>query len=256
MNTLINEDCHVALKSLKDSSVDMVLTDPPYNTTKNKYEALLNWDLIWAELNRVCKPKAPIVLFGQMPFSAMLINSNINGYKHYWVWQKNLAGNFAVAKYQPLSVTEDIHVFNLDDEEFAAEHIYVFSKDGKSINYYPQMVKGKMRKKGGKAKSGQGFGGLDPVYYWSDDYYPTNILNFPVVSRIHSLHPSQKPVELLEYLINTYSQENDTVLDFAAGVFSTGIACKNLNRNFIGIEVDSSYFNIAKERLNEYDIFT
>lgn len=231
---LFNNDCHDILDCLEDSSVDMVLTDPPYSTTKHKWDSPLDWPIIWEHLKRVVKPNGAIVLFAQMPFSATLVSSNLDNYKHFWTWHKKLAGNFAVAKYMPLTVTEDI---------------YVFSPNGERVNYYPKMEIGKLRLKGGNAKGGSGFGGLDPVSYRNDLYYPKSLLEFKPVPRKESLHPSQKPVDLLKYLIETYTLESQTVLDFTMGVGSTGVSAKELNRCFVGIELDKLYFNLANERL-------
>lgn len=232
---LFNNDCHDILDCLEENSVDMVLTDPPYSTTKHKWDSPLDWSVIWKHLRRVVKPNGAIVLFAQMPFSATLVSSNLENYKHFWTWHKKLPGNFAVAKYMPLSVTEDI---------------YVFTPNGERVNYYPQMVTGKPRYKGGKSQnSGKGFGGLDPIIKYNDQYYPKSLLEFKPVTRSKSLHPSQKPVDLLKYLIETYTLESQTVLDFTMGVGSTGVAAKELNRCFVGIELDKLYFNLAKERL-------
>lgn len=253
---LLNGPCEEMLKTLESKSVDCVVCDTPYATTKNIWDQPLDWSVVWDELKRICKPNAAIVLFAQFPFSADLIQSNRQGYKHYWVWNKRLAGNFAVTKYMPLSVTEQI---------------LVFTANGEKVNYYPQMEKGKERYRGSKnAKTnGQGFGNVEQIYYKSDTRYPKNLLEyedptlidvlevtgfggyleFSTVNRRQSLHPSQKPVELLQYLVNTYSFAGDTVLDFTMGSGSTGLACDE--RNFIGIEKDETYFNIAKDRLNE-----
>lgn len=234
---LIYGDCHLELQNLSDNFFDMVLCDPPYATTKNIWDQPLQWDEIWNHLSRITKPNGAIVLFSQFPFSADLVTTAKDKYKHYWVWDKKLAGNFAVTKFMPLSVTEVI---------------LVFTANGEKVNYYPQMIKGKERYRGSKnAKTnGQGFGGIEQVYYKSDEYFPKNLLEFSTVNRRESQHPSQKPVDLLEYLIKTYSLEGQTILDFTMGSGSTGVACKNTSRNFIGIENDLEYFNIAKERIN------
>ena len=231
---LLLGNCETHLTKLANKSIDCVICDPPYATTKNLWDQPLRWDIIWNELSRIVKTNGAIILFSQFPFSADLIASNRSGYKHYWVWNKRLAGNFAVTKFMPLSVTE---------------LILVFTANGEKVNYYPQMEKGKERWKGSKnAKTnGQGFGNLEQVYYKSDERFPKNILEFSTVNRRQSKHPSQKPVELLDYLVKTYSVEGDTILDFTMGVGSTGLACKN--RYFIGIEKDEIYYNIAKEVL-------
>lgn len=237
---IYNDDCLTILKTIPSNSIDLVLTDPPYGTTKNKWDKMLNWEEIWKELNRICKDNAAIILFGQDPFTSFLINSNLKGYKHKWIWNKKSSANFAVARYMPLTVTEDI---------------LIFSKDGKKVNYFPQMVTGKNRMRGSKnAKSnGEGFGGIKQVYYASDQYYPTNLLSYSVVPRKQSLHPSQKPVELLQYLIKTYSKENDTVVDLCMGVGSSIEAAMLLNRIPIGIELDKKYYDIACERLQKVE---
>ena len=235
---LIYGDCHLELQSLQANSVDMILTDPPYATTKNIWDQPLRWNEIWSQLSRIVKPNGAIVLFSQFPFSADLIQTNREGYKHYWVWNKKLAGNFAVTKFMPLSVTE---------------LILVFTATGEKVNYYPIKRKGKMRVKGVTTNkiAGEGFGGVKPVSSRNDEYHPTNLLDFSIAGRRgKSIHPSQKPVDLLEYLLKTYSLEGQTILDFTMGSGSTGVACKNTNRNFIGIENDLEYFNIAKERIN------
>lgn len=226
--------CEHVLPTIETQSVDLVLFDPPFGTTKNKWDKRLDWCSMWNQFKRIVKPSGAIVIFSQMPFTVDLINSNREGYKHYWVWDKKLAGNFAVSKYMPMSISE---------------LIVVFTSFGEKVNYYPQMVKGKKRFRGSKnAKTnGQGFGGIEQVYYESDEYFPKNILEFSTVHRTKSLHPSQKPIDLLEYLIKTYSNEGDLVLDPTMGVGSTGKAAKNTNREFIGIEADESYYEIAKD---------
>lgn len=248
-NDITLGDCHLELTKTKSQSVDLVLCDPPYATTKNLWDQPLNWGVVWEELKRIVKPNSAIVFFAQFPFSADLIYSNRDGYKHYWIWNKKLAGNFAVTKYMPLSITEQI---------------LVFTANGEKVNYYPQMEKGKERYRGSKnAKTnGQGFGNVDQVYYKSDERFPKNIietledlpdgeiLEYSSVNRRQSKHPSQKPVELLEYLLKTYSLEGSIVLDLTMGVGSTGLACKNTNRNFIGFENNEGYYKIAKELLN------
>jgi len=237
---LFNDNCENILKTIPSNSIDLVLTDPPYATTKNKWDKKLNWEEIWKELKRICKDNTPIIFFAQDPFTSFLVNSNLKGYKHKWIWNKKSSANFAVAKYMPLTVTEDI---------------LVFTKSGKKVNYFPIMVTGKKRMKGSKnAKTnGEGFGNIKQVYYESDQYYPINLLSYPVVPRKQSLHPSQKPVELLQYLIKTYSKENDNVLDFCMGVGSTIEAALLLNRVAIGIELDRKYYDIAYDRIRKVE---
>lgn len=196
---------------------------------------------MWKELKRVIKPNGAIVLFAGQPFTSTLLCSNISCYRHSWVWDKNLAANFASANKQPLKVTEDVVVFS--------------QSKNKTCNYFPQKVKGKMRNKGG-GKQFVGIYGDDKAdkitqTYQSDEYHPTNILRFQNASRVGKVHPTQKPTDLLEYLIKTYTNEDEVVLDFTAGSFSTGVACVNLNRKFVGIELDKDYFNIGINRIAE-----
>jgi len=166
------------------------------------------------------------------PFTSALVMSNVKGYRHQWVWNKNNSAGFATAKIRPMAICEDVLVFG-----------------DRKVNYYPQMTKGKMRKKGGYGASDNY--GIVPTVSVNDDYYPKNLIEIGNASQKGKNHPTQKPVALMEYLIRTYTNEGDTVLDFTMGSGTTGVACKNLNRNFIGIELDSEYFKIAEKRINE-----
>ena len=236
---LMKGDCLERMKEIPDGSVDMILADPPYGTTACKWDSVIDLPLMWEQLKRIIKPNGAIALFGSQPFTSVLVSSNITSYRHSWVWDKNLAANFASANKQPLKVTEDILVFSQSNK--------------RSCVYIPQKTKGKMRAKGG----GKQFVGIygdnekDKITetYQSDEYHPTNILRFQNASRVGKLHPTQKPVALMEYLIRTYTQEGETVLDFTAGSFSTGVACINTNRKFIGIEMDDTYFDIGSKRI-------
>ena len=226
MNININGDCLVEMRDIPDVSVDMVLCDPPYGTTACKWDSVINLESMWKQLKRIIKPNGAIVIMASQPFTTTLISSNIREFKYCWVWHKRTSANVGAARFQPLKTHEDIVVFG-----------------GK---YNPQMIRGKMRKKGGKAKNPIIVGGMKPIYYDSDEYYPVSVLD---IKTERGFHPTQKPVQLMEYLIKTYTNEKDMVLDFAMGSGTTGIACKNLNRNFIGIELDKMYFEIAKDRI-------
>ena len=226
MNININGDCLVEMRDIPDVSVDMVLCDPPYGTTACKWDSVINLESMWKQLKRIIKPNGAIVIMASQPFTTTLISSNIREFKYCWVWHKRTSANVGAARFQPLKTHEDIVVFG-----------------GK---YNPQMIRGKMRKKGGKAKNSIIVGGMKPIYYDSDEYYPVSVLD---IKTERGFHPTQKPVQLMEYLIKTYTNEKDMVLDFAMGSGTTGIACKNLNRNFIGIELDKMYFEIAKDRI-------
>lgn len=236
MITLHNADCFDVFPSIKDQSIDLVLCDPPYGTTACKWDSVLPLDKMWKELERIVKSDKPILFFGSEPFSSVLRMSNLKNFNYDWIWNKKLAGNGILAKKQPLKIHEMIHVFN-------------------SKIYYPQKTKGKLRSKmtGGldtnSVETLQNSTSFQPEYI-NDEYYPTTIQEFSIAGlRRGRLHPTQKPVALLEYLIKTYSLEGQTVLDFTMGSGSTGVACKNLNRSFIGIEKEKEYFDIAKQRI-------
>ena len=221
-------DCLERMKEIPDDSVDMVLTDPPYGTTACKWDAVIDLPLMWEQLKRVIKPNGAIVMTASQPFTSALVMSNPKMFKYCWVWHKRVSANVGAARFQPLKTHEDIVVFN-----------------GK---YNPQMTAGKKRMKGGKAKNGEANGSLPAIYYESSQYYPVSVLD---VKSERGLHPTQKPVALMEYLIRTYTHEGETVLDFTMGSGTTGVACKNLGRDFIGIELDQGYYDIAQQRIGE-----
>ena len=229
---LMQGDCLELMKDIPDGSIDMILADLPYGTTACKWDEIIPLDLLWEQYVRVIKDNGAIVLTASQPFTTKLIDSNIDLFRYCWVWNKKISGNPLLAKHQPLKVHEDI---------------CVFSK--KRHNYYPQMRKGKMRKKGGGRSK---LFDMEMTAKYSDEYYPISIIEFSNAKR--GVHPTQKPVELFEYLIKTYTNEGDTVLDNVMGSGTTGVACKNLNRNFIGMELDETYFNIAKERIEKHEV--
>jgi len=241
MIDLIKGDCLEVMKTIESGSIDAIITDPPYGTTACKWDSVIPFDLMWEQLNRIIKPNAAIVLFGSEPFSSALRMSNIKNYKYDWIWDKKIPGNFALVKHQPLKYHEIISVFNV-----------------KKQNYFPVMrekvkkpfgriTKGKSEHIDIKVKKERGFG------------YPRNILEYPRPNNLSGggLHPTQKPVALMEYLIKTYTNESETVLDFTMGSGSTMVACQNTNRNGIGIEQDEDYFKVAQQRIkeNEYKLF-
>ena len=240
---LIQGDCLEKMKDIPDGSVDMVLTDPPYGTTACKWDACIPFEPMWEQLKRVIKPNGAIALFGSQPFTTVLISSNIGGFAFCWVWDKCFAANFVQAKRQPLKDHEDI---------------IVFSKTGKQPNYYPQMTsRDEPIYKGGNKQSvaipiaeteaSKNFSDKKKMY---TEKFPTSQIRFNCrVGR--GLHPTQKPVALMEYFIKTYTNDGETVLDFTMGSGTTGVACRNLNRNFIGIELDPEYFKVAEKRINE-----
>lgn len=233
---LMQGNCLERMKEVPDGSVDMVLTDPPYGTTACKWDSIIPLEPMWEQLKRVIKPNGAIVLFGQEPFSSYLRISNIKGYKYDWIWDKVKQGAFATAKFAPLKQHEIISVF---------------SKTGGKTKYIPQMVKldkirtGKIYASSDSA-SVKYNDGVERVY---TEKYPKTIITESNASQVGKVHPTQKPVILMEYLIKTYTNEGETVLDFTMGSGTTGVACVNLKRNFIGIELDEGYFNIAKDRI-------
>jgi site-specific DNA-methyltransferase (adenine-specific) len=238
--TLMQGDCLERMKEIPDGSVDMVLCDLPYGTTACKWDIVIPFKPLWEQYNRIIKPNGAICLFGSEPFSSALRMSNIKNFKYDWIWDKKIPSGMSYARFQPMRQTENISVFC----------------NGKTV-YNPQMVKrDKPIKKGGNkyspsapiqaCKEGKDF---KKTYEYKN---PINIIVFDKI-RKGSLHPTQKPVALLEYLIKTYTNEGETVLDNCMGSGSTGVAALNTGRNFIGIELDPDYFAIAKGRIERYD---
>ena len=230
-------DCLELMKEIPDRSVDMILCDLPYGMTACEWDKIIPFEKLWKEYNRIIKRNGAIVLFAREPFTSRLITSNILGFKHKWTWNKKLSGSFHLAKYMPLQITEDI---------------VVFTSKGERVNYYPIMRVGKMRKRGGAKKQHSSMNkGLKYGYASvSDKYYPTNLLEY-VTNRSKLFHPTEKPVELLEYLIKTYTQENEQVLDNCMGSGSTIVACVRTNRHYIGYEIEKEYYEKAKERIEK-----
>lgn len=227
-------DCLELLKDIPDGSVDLILTDPPYGTTACKWDSVIDFDLMWAELKRVIKPNGAIALFGSEPFSSALRMSNIKDYKYDWYLRKAQADGFLNAKRQPLREYELVSVFNVKQYNPQFEKVEPFKAK--------VLATGKQSGIHGKVKN-------ELKYEWRDYKYPKNTIEFKKVR--NTVHPTQKPVELMEYLIKTYTHEGDTVLDFTMGSGSTGVACVNTNRKFIGIELDKDYFAIAEQRIND-----
>ena len=225
-------DCLELMKDLPDGSIDMILTDLPYGVTRASFDIKLDLATMWTQFNRVAKMNAAVVLFAQQPFSAELVMSNRRNFKYAITWHKRQCSGFLNAKKQPLRSCEDILVF------YRAQ-----------CTYNPQMRKGKpqLKSTGGASVNYNKFTYKPHV---SEDYYPTTLLEFPL-PRFKDGHPQQKPVALLEYLIKTYSNEGELVLDATMGSGSTGVACMNTRRRFIGYELDEKYFSVATARLNE-----
>ena len=229
---LLFGDCLERMKEIPDGSVDAVICDPPYGLVSCGWDSVIPFEPMWAELKRIIKPNGAIVLFGSEPFSSALRMSNIKQYKYDWVWDKKKGGNIMLLKQQPYKVHEIISVFNTNKD-----------------TYYPIMEEQPPRTgktySAGEANGIKNYGDLRSY----DKKYPKSILEVSNANQRGKIHPTQKPVALLEYLIKTYTQEGETVLDFTAGSFSTGVACVNTNRKFLGIEMDENYFNIGVNRI-------
>lgn len=227
-------DCLERMKEIPDGSVDMILADPPYGTTACKWDSILPLAPMWEQLKRVIKPNGAIVMTASQPFTTVLIASNIAEFKYSWVWDKVKPNGHLVSKIRPMQRTEDVLVFGA----------------GK-INYYPIMTDREKPKKSKEYSRTEIMGGVktDMVGKTLDKKYPQNVLVFSNATQTGKLHPTQKPVALMEYLIKTYTLDGETVLDFTMGSGTTGVACKNLNRRFIGIEKDERYIEIARARI-------
>ena len=245
MLNLILGDCLTEMKNIPDKSIDMILCDLPYGTTQCKWDSVIPFDKLWEQYNRLIKEDGAIVLFGKEPFSSQLRISNLEMYKYDWIWVKDTKSNFMQANHQPLNNVELISVFGKG---------YVRNiKDKVMMTYNPQFTEGKKYKLPKVSKTTDLFGEnhKNGVYkhYERDTSkrYPYNIIQFNMDKP--KVHPTQKPIALLEYLIKTYTNENAVVLDNCMGSGSTGVACKHLNREFIGIEKEGKYFEIAKQRI-------
>lgn len=228
MIDLYNGDCLEIMKNIADKSIDMILCDLPYGTTACKWDNVIPFEPLWEQYNRVIKDNGAIVLFGSEPFSSYLRMSNIRNYKYDWIWKKSNVMNFLNAKRQPLRVYETISVFN-------------------SKIYFPQGLIRNLKGMNKRSQNPDCVNKINNINKSEYTNYPKSVLEF---NSERGLHPTQKPVALLEYLIKTYTNEKETVLDNCMGSGSTGVACKNINRNFIGIELDKNYFEIAEQRIN------
>ena len=235
-------DCLELMKDIPDGSIDMVLTDPPYGTTACKWDSVIPFEPMWAELKRIIKPNGAIVLFGSQPFTSALIMSNVKMFKYEWVWQKTMAGNFFNANKEPMKKHENILVFYKKPPQYNPQMSYgkPYSEKKERQRYYGAFAREKTTS-------------IKPTIN-KGTRYPSTVQLFSNGNNKNNGHPTQKPVPLMEYLIKTYTNEGETVLDFTMGSGSTGVAAKNLNRNFIGIELDEKYFEIAKKRIEEAEL--
>jgi len=241
-------DCLELMKSIPDNSIDMVLTDPPYGTTACKWDTVIDFDLMWEQLKRITKDNGAICLFGSEPFSSHLRLSNLKMFRYDWVWEKSNPSGIATAKKMPLRYHELVHVFYTKNKYFPVK----IPRKSKRIEQAQKSDYFFKTTHGTENDQCKGSNGKHSKTYDKDWKMPSTVLKFNSLranSREWANHPTQKPVALLEYLIKTYTLENETVLDFTMGSGSTGVAAKKLNRSFIGIEQDNKYFEIAKERI-------
>lgn len=230
--TLWQGDCLELMGDIPDGSIDCCITDPPYGTTQCKWDSVIPFEPMWAHLKRIIKPNGAIVLFGVEPFSTYLRMSNMKNRRHEWYWNKNNSAGFALAKFRPFQIIENLMVFGYE-----------------SVRFYPQMEKrGRPRSKGYYSSS-ENYGIKPKKSLPNNDYYPKNLLTSSKASQSENLHPTQKPVDLIAYLIKTYTLEGESILDFTMGSGTTGVAAKQLGRHFVGIEKDPEYFKIAQDRI-------
>jgi site-specific DNA-methyltransferase (adenine-specific) len=236
---LIQGDCLEKMKDIPDKSIDMILCDLPYGTTACKWDTIIPFEPLWEQYKRIIKDNGAIVLTASQPFTSALVMSNVKMFKYEWIWEKDGGSNFATTKYQPMKEHENVLVF------------------GKGTIKYNQQKQERIGSRKGKVTKTVDSGRKDSVYGTQEGgkelevpelRTPRSIQRF---TRERGLHPTQKPVALMEYLIKTYTNEGDLVLDNCMGSGTTGVACKNLNRNFIGIEKDPEYCEIAEKRINE-----
>jgi len=259
---LVQGDCLDKMGDIPDKSIDMILCDLPYGTTYADFDTVLkngkqmsadsivNLKALWAHYERIIKDDAAIVMFGSQPFTSILVSSNLPMYKYSWVWEKNRAANHVAVKFQPLKVHEDIIVFSKAGVNTGAATPLKYDPQGVCWEQKKRHRKNDIRKEGtfryNSLKAGS--------YEVAGTNYPLSILSFDVPSGKERVFPTQKPVPLLEYLIRTYTLEGETVLDNCMGSGSTGIACLNTGRNFIGIEKDPQYFELASDRITAHEV--
>jgi site-specific DNA-methyltransferase (adenine-specific) len=229
-------DCLEVMKQIPDKSVDAIICDLPYGTTQNKWDSVIPLDLLWDQYKRICK--GAIVLTASQPFSSFLVTSNIKNFKYEWIWKKSKVTGVLNAKKQPLRQHEVVLVFYESQPTYNPQGLIACNK---------QTSTG-VSNKGSSSNYGKITQTNDGTYTQTATGYPKSVLD--IASEGKTVHPTQKPVALMEYLIKTYTNEGDTILDNCMGSGTTGIACKNLNRKFIGIEQDPSYFEIAKGRIH------
>ena len=248
LNTIYNEDCLEGMKRIPDGSVDMILCDLPYGTTACKWDEIIPFKPLWKQYERIIKDNGAIVLTANQPFTSALVMSNPESYRHSWYWNKITGSNPMTAKYKPMPVVEEV---------------LVFSK--KTVGYMPIMVDAdpaNMRNRDGVYQNSKGIIGGSATFKSSKTHdeskrYPKNLLTYSnrkgELNNVNRVHPTQKPVELFEYLIKTYTNKGETVLDNCMGSGTTAIACLNTDRQYIGFELDEDYYNIAQDRIKNHE---
>lgn len=239
---LYNDDMFNVFDKIKPQSIDLLLTDFPYGTLnkRNTWDTIIDYDKFWKYVDIICKPNSAIISTAQQPFTTKLISTNYEMFRYCLVWEKSKATGYLNSKKMPLKAHEDIVVFYK-----------------KLCKYNPQMTKGEPYDKGTAVRDTESYGKqTKAVHVKNEDglRYPRSVIYFKTAESEGKLHPTQKPISLMEYLVKTYSDENDVVLDPCMGSGTTGVACKNTNRKFIGIERDEKYFNTAKERISTKDL--
>ena len=265
---LLHGDCLELMRDIPDGSVDMILADLPYGTTNNTWDEVIPFDPLWEQYGRVIKDNGAIVLTASQPFTSKLVSSKIEWFKHEWIWEKQRASNFMRTNHEPLKYHENILVFSKGSLDINPQRYKVLEID-EIMNMSKKEIEGMM-----KSKDYDRFGKVDrrktvrnpdenkkhlgseiKRVRNADDGFrnPKSVLK--INNKLHgNIHPTQKPVALFEYLVKTYTNKGETVLDNTMGSGTTGIVCKNLNRNFIGIELDENYFNMAKERIENHEV--
>ena len=233
-NIIYHGDCIDGMKILPDNSVDMILTDPPYGTTQNKWDTVVDMDAFWKEIKRVTKKNSAILIFTQMPFTATVVMSNPKMFRYEWICEKYNSTGFLNAKRMPLKCHENVLVFY-----------------EKLPTYNPQMIQGKPHSRGGSRQSKNYCSYDHTKRIISNTYFPRDVLKVNWQDSIRGLHPTQKPVSLCEYFIKTYSNKGDIILDPFIGSGTTAVAAVNTGRKYIGFEQDDKYFEIAKNRLEK-----
>jgi len=249
MIDLIKGECLEVMKSIPDASIDAIITDPPYGTTACKWDSVIPFEPMWEQLNRIIKPNGAIVLFGSEPFSSALRMSNIKNYKYDWIWEKSMPTGMATSSFMPMKYHETISVFvNKGKPTFNKQ---LAKRNESSLERAKYKMQGNSNLSNHIAMNKQ-----PPTQYNPTKVNPKTVLNFksvPNTPKGSKLHSTQKPIDLMEYLVKTYTNEKETVLDFTMGSGSTGVAAVNTNRNFTGIEMDSKYFEIAEQRIKDLE---